>query len=86
VADLLKRLGVPIKEANLIFINNKRGELSPILTDGYQMGLSASRVAGSVGGGAPTDGFRLCLAKELAQNAPSPTLSPDAMETAPKCG
>ena len=39
VADLLERLNVPIEEAKLIFINNKRGELSSILNDGDRVGV-----------------------------------------------
>ena len=38
VADVLEKIGAPIEEAKLIFINNKRGELSTVLNDGDRVG------------------------------------------------
>jgi len=39
VADILEKIGAPIDEAKLIFINHKRGELSTVLNDGDRVGV-----------------------------------------------
>ena len=39
MADILEKTGAPIEEAKLIFINNRRGELSTVLNDGDRVGV-----------------------------------------------
>ncbi|NVM21256.1 MAG: MoaD/ThiS family protein [Desulfobacterales bacterium] len=39
VADVLKRLGVPLEEARLIFVNGVKGELTSVLEGGERVGI-----------------------------------------------
>jgi sulfur-carrier protein len=39
IRDVVDRLGIPIKEAKLIFINGKKGELSTVLHGGERIGI-----------------------------------------------
>jgi len=39
VQDILEQMGVPIKQAKLIFINSKKGALSSMLQGGERIGI-----------------------------------------------
>lgn len=39
VRDVVERLGIPVQEAKLIFVDGKRGDLDTVLSGGERVGI-----------------------------------------------
>lgn len=39
VQDVVEQIGIPINQAKLVFINNRKGTLSSMLSDGDRIGI-----------------------------------------------